>query len=195
MSPDSTSTDTSTDTSNAAAHDESAAVNEHGWPHKRVLVAVDDGDTSRHAARVARSLFGDLADSWVGNVGGPDVVLWRDMPLAWGVPYPVMLVGGAEGEVFGERVEVGASGPVETDSAQAAQETARHVADDVALPGATPLGTTGNPAEQIRKVADEHDVDVIVVGWHEKGWWERIFDPSVPKEILRHINRPVLVIP
>ncbi|MCY7299983.1 MAG: universal stress protein [Ilumatobacteraceae bacterium] len=166
-----------------------------GWPHLRVLVAVDDGETSRRAARVARGLFGEHADYWVVSVGDPDLVLWRVNPLAWGVPYPVMLMGGAEGEVFGDRVDVGPSGRVDTDNAQLARRTAESVAADVALPDATPLGTTGDPAAQIKQVADEHDVDVIVVGWHETAWWRRFFDQSVPQEILRHADRPVLVVP
>jgi len=161
----------------------------------RVLVAVDDGETSRRAARVARDVFGEHADYWVVSVGDPDLVLWRVMPLAWGVPYPVMLMGGAEGEVFGDRVDVGPAGRADTDNAQLARQTAENVAADVALPDATPLGTTGDPAAQIRQVADEHEVDVIVVGWHETAWWRRLFDQSVPLEILRHAGRPVLVVP
>lgn len=183
------------DSPEAVVADEGTRPNERGWPHMRVLVAVDDGETSRRAARVARSLFGELADYWVVSVGKPDLVLWRAMPLAWGMPYPVMLMGGAEGEVFGDRVSVGPSGPAETDNEQLARQTAQDVADDVALPDATPLGATGDPAAQIRKVADENDVDVIVLGWHETAWWQRLFDQSVPKEILRHIDRPVLVVP
>ncbi len=185
----------SPDTSHVATPDENARPNERRWPHMRVLVAVDDGETSRRAARVARTLFGEHADYWVVSVGDPDLVLWRDMPMAWGVPYPVMLMGGAEGEIFGDRPGVGPHGPEETDNAERARETAQLVADDVALPDATPLGATGDPAAQIKHVADEHDVDVIVVGWHESTWWKRIIEPSVPKEILRHVDRPVLVVP
>ncbi|HQZ32813.1 MAG TPA: universal stress protein [Ilumatobacteraceae bacterium] len=183
------------DTSQAAAPEENARPNERRWPHMRVLVAVDDGETSRRAARVARDLFGEHADYWVVSVGDPDLVLWRDMPMAWGVPYPVMLMGGAEGEVFGDRADVGPHGLEETDNAERARETAQQVADDVALPDATPLGATGDPAAKIKHVADEHDVDVIVVGWHEASWWRRIVEPSVPKEVLRHVDRPVLVVP
>ena len=183
------------DSSQVAAPDENARPNERRWPHMRVLVAVDDGETSRRAARVARSLFGEHADYWVVSVGDPDLVLWHDMPMVWGVPYPVMLMGGAEGEVFGDRADVGPRGLEETDNAERARETAQQVADDVALPDATPLGATGDPAAQIKHVADEHDVDVIVVGWHESTWWKRILEPSVPKEILRNVDRPVLVVP
>lgn len=183
------------DPSESALHEENARPNERRWPHMRVLVAVDDGETSRRAARVAHSLFGEHADYWVVSVGDPDLVLWRDMPMVWGVPYPVMLMGGAEGEVFGDRAPVGPSGFEETDNAERARETAQHVAEDVALPDATPLGATGDPAAQIKHIADEHDVDVIVVGWHEASWWRRIVEPSVPKEVLRHVDRPVLVVP
>ena len=183
------------DSPEAAVSDAGTRPNERRWPHMRVLVAVDDGDTSRRAARIARSLFGEHADYWVVSVGDPDLVLWRNMPLAWGVSYPVMLMGGAEGEIFGDRVDVGPSGRADTDNAQLARHTAESVAADVALPDATPLGATGDPAAQIRQAADEHDVDVIVLGWHETAWWRRLFDQSVSEEILRHSDRPVLVVP
>ncbi len=183
------------DSPEAVVPGEGTRPNERRWPHMRILVAVDDGETSRRAARVARSLFGEHADYWVVSVGDPDLVLWREMPLPWGVPYPVMLMGGAEGEVFGERADVGPNGPADTDSAELARETAETVAKDVALPDATPLGATGDPAAQIRLVADEHDVDVIVLGWHETTWWRRLFDQSVPTELLRNVDRPVLVVP
>jgi len=164
-------------------------------PNVRVLVAVDEGASSRRAASVAHTLFGDHADYWVVNVGAPDLVLWRDMPLAWGASYPVMLMGGAEGEVFGDRVDVGPRGRVDTDNAQLARRTAESVAADVALPDVTSLGATGDPAAQIRQVADDHDVDVIVVGWHDTSGWRELFNHSVSKDLLRHAERPVLVVP
>jgi nucleotide-binding universal stress UspA family protein len=43
-------------------------------------------------------------------------------------------------------------------------------------------------------VADEHDVDVIVVGSHDKTAWRRLFDPSVAADVVRDTSRPVLVV-
>ena len=52
----------------------------------------------------------------------------------------------------------------------------------------------GDPVERIVAAADEHDVDVIVVGSHDKGFLTRLFDPSVSEGVLRLAHRPVLVV-
>ena len=44
------------------------------------------------------------------------------------------------------------------------------------------------------RAADEHHVDVIVVGMHERGWFDRLVRPSVSKEILKEAKVPVLVV-
>jgi nucleotide-binding universal stress UspA family protein len=44
------------------------------------------------------------------------------------------------------------------------------------------------------KVADRHDVDVIVVGSHDKTGLRRLFDPSVADGVVHRSPRPVLVV-
>jgi nucleotide-binding universal stress UspA family protein len=53
---------------------------------------------------------------------------------------------------------------------------------------------TGDPVQMIREAADEHDVDVIVVGSHDKSALRRIFDPSVAAGLIRATHRPVVVV-
>lgn len=51
----------------------------------------------------------------------------------------------------------------------------------------------GNPAERILELASIRDVDLIVVGSRKLGALAGTLLGSVPREILRHADRPVLV--
>ncbi|MEO8698052.1 MAG: universal stress protein [Acidimicrobiales bacterium] len=56
------------------------------------------------------------------------------------------------------------------------------------------LTTTGNPVRLVCLAAEDHDVDVIVVGSHDKSALRRLIDPSVAVGIVRETYRPVLVV-
>ena len=45
-----------------------------------------------------------------------------------------------------------------------------------------------------RAAAEEHDVDVVVVGSHDRGMLSRLLDPSVAAGVVRGTYRPVLVV-
>jgi nucleotide-binding universal stress UspA family protein len=53
----------------------------------------------------------------------------------------------------------------------------------------------GHPAEEILRVADEEDCDVIVLGSHGKGFLEKTFLGSVSGSVLLRTRKPVFVIP
>jgi nucleotide-binding universal stress UspA family protein len=53
----------------------------------------------------------------------------------------------------------------------------------------------GNPAEEILKVADEENCDLIVLGTHSKGFLGHTFLGSVSKYVLQRTPKPVLIIP
>lgn len=53
----------------------------------------------------------------------------------------------------------------------------------------------GFPVEEILKVSDEHDCDVIVMGTHGKGVMENTFLGSTAKRVLRRTRKPIFVIP
>jgi nucleotide-binding universal stress UspA family protein len=76
---------------------------------------------------------------------------------------------------------------------EAKEEAERVVAaSDVDDDGA--IAEVGDPVEVIRATAAEHDVDLIVVGKSERSWWSRLLDGSVSDELVRHGDRPVLVV-
>jgi nucleotide-binding universal stress UspA family protein len=80
------------------------------------------------------------------------------------------------------------------DGEHVAENQARDVADQSGLTEAHALGEAGDPAEAVLRAADEHHVDVIVVGTHHRGWFDRLLRPSVSKEIVRSATVPVLVV-
>jgi len=53
----------------------------------------------------------------------------------------------------------------------------------------------GNPVEEILKVVDEEDCDVIVLGTHGKGFLEKTFLGSVSSSVLLRTRKPVFVVP
>ena len=52
----------------------------------------------------------------------------------------------------------------------------------------------GDPAERIIKFAEEQNVDMIVVGSHGIGGFERLVIGSVSEKVVRHAKVPVLVV-
>jgi len=55
--------------------------------------------------------------------------------------------------------------------------------------------TIGNPVTRILEVAEEKDIDVIVMGTHGRGILEHAFLGSVAEKVLRKAQRPVFAIP
>ena len=53
----------------------------------------------------------------------------------------------------------------------------------------------GNPVEEILRVADEENCDVIVLGTHGKGFLEKTFLGSVSSSVLVQTRKPVFLIP
>ena|SRR5688572_21410299 len=141
----------------------------------KVLIAADGSDQSVAAARAAHSLFGDAAEYLVVNVDQS-----MNAAMAWGASYPLVTPL-----------------PTLTDDPSALQRAAG-VATDVAtsasLPDAESIGDVGDPAYAILRAADEHDVDLIVVGSHTHSWFSRLFTGSVSNDLLREADIPVLVV-
>ena len=52
----------------------------------------------------------------------------------------------------------------------------------------------GNPVEQILKVAEERNCDIIVMGSHGHGILEETLIGSTARRVLRQASKPVLVV-
>jgi len=59
---------------------------------------------------------------------------------------------------------------------------------------ATPILLKGNPAEKILDFAENHKVDMIVIGSTGKSGTERFMLGSVSEKVVRHAKVPVLVV-
>lgn len=173
-----------------------------GFPHTgpRVLLAVDESEVSLRAAKVAHQLFGDQAKYFVINVGPMEVQMVGGGPMAWGVPYPMMLPmampGMAAAPVYAPDSHAEGTPDEVSTAVDRAEAEARSVTEAASLPtDAVALGATGDPVEQIRLAAIDEAIDVIVVGSSNGKWWQHFFDPSVSKSVLREADRPVLLVP
>jgi nucleotide-binding universal stress UspA family protein len=137
----------------------------------KVLIALDHTEASAHAARTAVTLFPG-ATLLAINVA--------QMPVPWVV------------EGYGAVYSLPPNWPPPIETLRAA------LADDcesAGLPAAELIAESGDPAHHICTAADEHGVDVIVVGAHHKGMLRRLVDPSVSLEVIHEAHRPVLVVP
>lgn len=161
----------------------------------RVLVAVEGPTESSQALHVARRLFGDDATYLLVHVvpePPADPAPYRRVDVTpVGIPPPgsVPALGfAAPSHLAGDTSAAIAA------AEEQAEGTARDAAQ--ALDGAEVevLGRAGDPAAAVVAAAAAHDADVIVVHPHGRGWVSRVFRGSVTDDIVRHADRPVLVV-
>lgn len=65
-------------------------------------------------------------------------------------------------------------------------------ADEAGVPCVTDVVIGGPPDEAILEYADEHDVDIIVMGTHGRTGLARWLGGSVAEDVVRHAEIPVL---
>jgi nucleotide-binding universal stress UspA family protein len=147
----------------------------------KVLIAVDETDASRHAAEVAAELF--PGGEFLALCVAVAQIAWMPPGAAWGyvMPYTELPPRGADLTA------------IEDEAAARAVERAAEVAAEIGT--AETIGEVGDPMTSILRAADEHHVDVIVVGSHHKNWLARLIEGSVADSVARHANVPVLVVP
>ena len=137
----------------------------------KVLIAVDDTESSHQATQVARALFPDAQHIVLSAAELP--------PFAFGVPLGVLHDGRSDS--LSSRIEADAKRNVvaaaELFPDSAAQDTVTGDAGLIICSEATRLG-----------------VDVVVVGREEKSAISRFFHPSVSDFVLKHAPCPVLVV-
>lgn len=144
-------------------------------PGLRILVAVDEDEASRVALRFTERLAGWAEDVTVLNVAGTLMPFLSD-PMGGYVilpPDPISI----------DRIDAEAERVVEV----ASDELSTSVSAD-------PLVEYGDPGERICAVARERDVDLVIVGSHDKGAFARFLHGSVSDYVLRHSPCPVLVV-
>ena len=114
----------------------------------RVLVAVDDSESSVHAAETAHRLFGDTAEYLAVNV--TNIVDLASIPwygAGWGSPYAAPY-----GAVWAYRSDVTLDPEGIADGQKTAEAQAQAVADESGLPAAEAVGEEGDPADAVLRV-------------------------------------------
>jgi nucleotide-binding universal stress UspA family protein len=146
----------------------------------RVLIAVDDSYESNDAACFAHSVFGDRVDYIVLTVAETSATMVGAVPLA----DPTL--GGAylPPEIARETLEA---------SKREAEEAAARAAELVHASAVT-IVEFGEPGDAICRAAEEHRVDLIVIGSHDRNWFSRLVTPSVRNHLVEHAPCPVLVV-
>lgn len=140
----------------------------------RIMIAVDETPESHHAVDVAFGLFGGDANYTICSIA--------DQPLLYPIESPV---GG-----FGA---VGDLRALYEASAASARATAGAAQDDIPG-GAEVVVESGSPGPTICALAAEHSIQFIVIGSHDRSFWDRLFQASVGRYVVEHAPCPVVVV-
>ena len=79
------------------------------------------------------------------------------------------------------------------DAGRKAVESVKKMGDEVGV-NVEPIVRIGAPAEVIVSTAGSEKADLVVMGSHGKGLWERLTVGSVTQAVLRRITRPMLIV-
>jgi nucleotide-binding universal stress UspA family protein len=150
---------------------------------RRILVAVDESLGSRRAAQFTNEFFGELpVEVLVINVS-PTPLPWFP-EVGYGIAAPYAWQPAMAGDP-GDRTVL---------LIEEAQDQAERTVAKSGIDEDDAIAEVGDPVDVIRQNAEAEDVDLIVVGASDKGWWSRLVDGSVSDQLVRHGERPVLVV-
>ncbi|MEZ5409163.1 MAG: universal stress protein [Acidimicrobiales bacterium] len=153
-----------------------------------VLVAIDDTDASVRVGHFVNDFFDRSEVEVIGlNVGrGP--AAWVPPMVGWG--------GAWSWSAYPYAYTVEEQTRAHDEQAAATEEAAARAVEESDLRSSeTVVEHGGDPADVILTVADERGADLIVVGTSHKGLLQRLMDPSVSDQVLKHADRPVIVVP
>jgi len=144
----------------------------------RVLIATDGEQAGDEALRCAAEMFGSDAQYTVLSVGVP-------------VPYTSITPFG----IVPAMMAIG-----DPDALGRPAEHARQVAEDGAAQLESEdldvewIAEVGGPGATICAVAAEEDIDVIVIGVHERGWLAKMLEGSTTSDVVDDAPCHVLVV-
>lgn len=92
-----------------------------------------------------------------------------------------------------------AAGAVEADAKAHKADGERRMAkmqdlSQAIAPGATLAVLDGNPSRDAASYAKKIDADLIVIGSHQKNWWQRLLSGSESSDMIREAPCAVLVV-
>jgi len=62
------------------------------------------------------------------------------------------------------------------------------------MPLAKPIVVQGNPGEAVADYAKKNDADLLIIGSHQKGWWETLASGAASPELVRDAPCAVYVV-
>lgn len=92
-----------------------------------------------------------------------------------------------------------AVGPVTHDleaHGKAEEENLKRLTSLVAeiTPSAKPVVVRGNPGKAVADYAQENNADLLIIGSHQKGWWEKLASGAASPELVREAPCAVYVV-
>jgi nucleotide-binding universal stress UspA family protein len=144
----------------------------------RVLIGVDGSELGRRAAQRAIALLGSADAVTIVHVVRPTtpITMMPSTAIAGAIPVDDAAIAESnESLVRNAEADVAA--------------TARELGVDAAT-----RVVTGDPGLELCRMADDDDIDVIVVGSHGSGFLKRVLLGSVSHHVLHHAHCPVLVV-
>jgi nucleotide-binding universal stress UspA family protein len=149
---------------------------------KRILVALDDSEASQRAAQFVNEFFPHTAYEVIGLNVSPAPVSWIP-PVGYGEVYAF------------PAAPAGVATPEEVTEAEVhAEEVATQTVAEAGLEADERYAAVGEVVGEICRAALDHEVDLIVVGSHDKGAFKRFLTGSVSTSLVHEAPRPVLVV-
>jgi len=142
------------------------------------LIATDGSDASLAAARWCDDHLPATTEFAVASVA----------PLP---ADPNADAGGIEGPLL----DADSTEHIESDALAVADTAVRATADAIALHPVERRIVRGEAGVAVCSLADELDVDIVVVGSHQHSALTRVFLGSVSDYVVHHSKRPVIVVP
>lgn len=142
----------------------------------KVLIALDDDEASQDALLFAEKILPTDADVIVLNVAR---FAWS--PATWGDP-----MVGTPVTTTDDMTEL------QDDMDERAHELTERAA--LVIGHAESAVAHGDPGHVVVELAEAEDVDLIIVGTHDKGLWTRLWFGSVSHHVVTHAPCSVLVV-
>lgn len=137
---------------------------------KKILIAIDDGSTSERIAAIGFELGKNL---------NADIALVSIVDVAG-----LMIDGGVTPKELGD-IE-------KNDCKKSQQILIDKVFKDYKV---STFVKIGNPFEEVLKIANEWNADIIVLGTHGRTGLSHLLMGSVAEKIIRHSVKPVFIVP
>jgi nucleotide-binding universal stress UspA family protein len=143
-----------------------------------VMIAIDGTEAAATAAQVALDMYGDAVDYTVVSIGSIAPV--HSVTPFITPPTLMHLTHAADDEGF--------------DPWARSEALTDELVDRLDAPSIETVVEVGSPGHALCELAGDRDVDVLVLGAHDRGFLSRLLEPSVARHAIEHAPCHVLVV-